>query len=138
MKRCDLTLDIRCATLALTAWYKCDKHALTLSYSDPSQLYCHLCENERQPGHWFCDNSLHSYCALGNKVKFSIHRHQLTPSNVKRLNATLPSTGDAVYPRHGQFNNIPFKFISRLDTSMQEKLPVSTSILQALVYTYKF
>ncbi|KAK8308220.1 hypothetical protein V6Z11_D02G041000 [Gossypium hirsutum] len=94
MKRCDYTLDVGCATLPPTAWYKYDKHPLTLTYSDdsePSQLYCDLCEKERQPNSWFyycvdCDNSLHLNCALGdlpymklgNKIKGTGHQHRLT------------------------------------------------------------
>ncbi|KAE8702985.1 Pentatricopeptide repeat superfamily protein [Hibiscus syriacus] len=96
MKRCDFILDVYCATWPLSAWYKYDKHALTLTYyddSDPSQLYCDLCENERRPNDWFyycadCDNSLHSNCAvggvpymkIGNKLHtdFHLHRHPLT------------------------------------------------------------
>ncbi|XP_052478975.1 uncharacterized protein LOC128034532, partial [Gossypium raimondii] len=73
-KRCDFTLDLECATLPLTAWYKHDRHPLTLTCFDdfdPSQHYCDLCEYERDPNDWFyycaeCDNSLHSRCALGD------------------------------------------------------------------------
>ncbi|KAG4210136.1 hypothetical protein ERO13_A02G025900v2 [Gossypium hirsutum] len=94
MKRCDFSLDVRCATLPLTAWYKYDRHPLSLTYSDdsePSQHYCDLCEKEREPNRWFyycadCDNSLHLSCAigeipymkLGNKVKFYVHKHPFT------------------------------------------------------------
>ncbi|XP_039054822.1 uncharacterized protein LOC120197316 [Hibiscus syriacus] len=94
MKRCDFTLDIRCVKLPLTARYKYDRHSLTLTYSDnssPSQHYCDLCENERDPNDWFyycadCDNSLHFVCVLGDplfmklgsKVKLSCHQHPLT------------------------------------------------------------
>ncbi|TYH82193.1 hypothetical protein ES332_D02G041800v1 [Gossypium tomentosum] len=94
MKRCDFSLDVGCASLPLTAWYKYDRHALTLTFSDdsePSQLYCDLCEKEREPNCWFyycadCDNSLHLNCALGdlpymklgNKIKGTGHRHPLT------------------------------------------------------------
>ncbi|XVF84207.1 hypothetical protein PTKIN_Ptkin17bG0007000 [Pterospermum kingtungense] len=93
-KRCDFTLDIRCVTLPLTAWYKYDTHPLTLTYSDdssPSQHYCDLCEKERHPNLWFyycadCDNSLHINCAigdyplikLGSQVIAVLHRHPLT------------------------------------------------------------
>ncbi|XP_040945351.1 uncharacterized protein [Gossypium hirsutum] len=95
MKRCDFSLDVGCATLPLTAWYKYDRHALTLTFSDdsePSQLFCDLCEKEREPNRWFyycadCDNSLHLNCAigdlpymkLGNKIEGPRHRH---PFNV--------------------------------------------------------
>ncbi|KAL4346891.1 hypothetical protein GQ457_17G001690 [Hibiscus cannabinus] len=94
MKRCDFTLDIQCATLPLTAWYKYDRHPLTLTYSDdssPSQHYCDLCENERNPNDWFyycgdCDNSLHFECVLGgprfmklgSKNTYGKHQHPLT------------------------------------------------------------
>ncbi|PPR80229.1 hypothetical protein GOBAR_AA40487 [Gossypium barbadense] len=93
MKRCDFSLDVGCATLPLTAWFKYDRHPLTLTYSydsEPSRLHCDLCEKERKPYHWFyycanCDNSLHLNCAvgdlpymkLGNKLK-SYHRHPVT------------------------------------------------------------
>ncbi|XP_038991809.1 uncharacterized protein LOC120115118 isoform X2 [Hibiscus syriacus] len=76
-------------------WYKYDKHALTLTYSDdsdPSRLYCDLCENERRPNDWFyccadCDNSLHSNCAIGdlpyikvgNKIGIRCNRHERRP-----------------------------------------------------------
>ncbi|XVF84211.1 hypothetical protein PTKIN_Ptkin17bG0007400 [Pterospermum kingtungense] len=93
-KRCDFTLDVRCVKLPLTAWYKYDRHPLTLTYfgdSYPLQLYCDLCEKERHPNHWFyycadCDNSLHSNCAvgdfplikLGSKFRRRRHPHPLT------------------------------------------------------------
>ncbi|KAK8308230.1 hypothetical protein V6Z12_D02G043500 [Gossypium hirsutum] len=95
MKRCDFSLDVGCATLPLTAWYKYDRHALTLTFSDdsePSQLFCDICEKKRKPNRWFyycanCDNSLHLNCAigdlpymkLGNKIEGTRHRH---PFNV--------------------------------------------------------
>ncbi|KAB2039790.1 hypothetical protein ES319_D02G035200v1 [Gossypium barbadense] len=94
MRRCDFSLDVGCAKLPLTAWYKYDRHPLTLTYSDdfePSQLYCDLCEKEREPNRWFyycadCDNSLHLNCAigdlsymkLGNKLKVYWHKHPFT------------------------------------------------------------
>ncbi|KAG4156988.1 hypothetical protein ERO13_D02G033000v2 [Gossypium hirsutum] len=94
MKRCDFSLDVGCATLPLTAWYKYDRHPLTLTFSDdsePSQLYCDLCEEKRKPNRWFyycadCDDSLHLNCAvgglpymkIGNRIKGTGHRHPLT------------------------------------------------------------
>ncbi|KAG4210140.1 hypothetical protein ERO13_A02G026400v2 [Gossypium hirsutum] len=94
MKRCDFSLDVGCATLSLTAWYKYDRHPLTLTYLDHyelSQLYCDLCEKKREPNRWFyycvdCDNSLHLNCALGdlpymklgNKIEDIGHQHRLT------------------------------------------------------------
>ncbi|XP_039054823.1 uncharacterized protein LOC120197317 [Hibiscus syriacus] len=94
MKHCGSTLHISCVTQPLIAWYKYDKHALTLTYSDdssPSQHYCDPCENERYPNDWFyycadCDNSLRSKCTfgdpqfmkLGSKVVYGNHPHPLT------------------------------------------------------------
>ncbi|TYJ45110.1 hypothetical protein E1A91_A02G033000v1 [Gossypium mustelinum] len=94
MKRCDFSLDVGCATLPLIAWYKYDRHPLTLTYSDnsePSQHYCDLCEKEREPNRWLyycadCDNSLHLNCAigdlpymkLGNKFNYYSHKHPLS------------------------------------------------------------
>ncbi|TYH59731.1 hypothetical protein ES332_D08G241900v1 [Gossypium tomentosum] len=95
MKRCDFSLDVGCASLPLTGWYKFDRHALTLTFSDdsePSQFYCDLCEKEREPNRWFyycadCDNSLHLNCAigdlpylkLGNKLEqYGGHKHPFT------------------------------------------------------------
>ncbi|PPR94471.1 hypothetical protein GOBAR_AA26208 [Gossypium barbadense] len=94
MKRCDFSLDVGCATLPLIAWYKYDRHPLTLTYSDnsePSQHYCDLCEKEREPNRWLyycadCDNSLHLNCAigdlpymkLGNKVNYYSHKDPLS------------------------------------------------------------
>ncbi|XWS43231.1 hypothetical protein CRYUN_Cryun16bG0084700 [Craigia yunnanensis] len=93
MKRCDFTLDLGCVALPPTAWYKYDRHPLTLTYfdhSNPCQLYCDLCESERHLNHWFyycaeCDNSLHSNCAigdfpfikLGSEVETPCHPHPL-------------------------------------------------------------
>ncbi|TYI35189.1 hypothetical protein ES332_A03G058900v1 [Gossypium tomentosum] len=72
-KRCDFTLDLECAIVPLTAWYKHDRHPVTLTCfddSDPSQHYYDLYEYERHPNYWFyycvkCDNSLHFGCAFG-------------------------------------------------------------------------
>ncbi|KAL4348153.1 hypothetical protein GQ457_17G001680 [Hibiscus cannabinus] len=104
MKHCGFTLDLECVTKPLTAWYKYDRHPLTLTCSDdssPSQHYCDLCENERDPNDWFyycvdCDNSLHSKCALrdprfmklGRKVEDDKHPHPLTV--VKNIWNCLP------------------------------------------------
>ncbi|KHG21159.1 tRNA 5-methylaminomethyl-2-thiouridine biosynthesis bifunctional MnmC [Gossypium arboreum] len=99
MKRCDFILDVGCATLPLTAWYKYDRHPLTLTYSDdsePSQHYCDLCEKERNPNRWFyycadCDNSLHLNCAIGDLpymklgIRFNNYRHEHPLTVVKNI-----------------------------------------------------
>ncbi|TYH24004.1 hypothetical protein ES288_A03G057100v1 [Gossypium darwinii] len=89
-KRCDFTLDLQCATLPLTTWYKHDRHPLTLTCtddSDPSQHYCDLCEHERDPNDWFyycaeCDNTLHSKCALGDLPFLKIGSNLQIESNL--------------------------------------------------------
>ncbi|OMO70137.1 C1-like protein [Corchorus olitorius] len=93
-KRCDFAIDFGCLVLPFKAGYKYDKHPLTLTYtdnSDPNQLYCDFCEEERDSRPWFyhcsdCDNSLHKECALGqlpfskrgSTYRYSRHKHPLT------------------------------------------------------------
>ncbi|OMO63085.1 Zinc finger, PHD-type [Corchorus capsularis] len=73
-ERCGFALGFECVTLPLTTQFKYDKHPLSLTYydgSDPSQLYCDSCEEERHRKDWFyhcekCDNSVHPICVLGD------------------------------------------------------------------------
>ncbi|XVF83469.1 hypothetical protein PTKIN_Ptkin16aG0489400 [Pterospermum kingtungense] len=73
-KGCNFALHIRCLTLPLTAQHKSDEHPYKLTYHDnknyPESNYCDICEEERNPTHWFyhcaiCDTSAHPKCALG-------------------------------------------------------------------------
>ncbi|XVF81597.1 hypothetical protein PTKIN_Ptkin15bG0167900 [Pterospermum kingtungense] len=73
-KDCDFALDMVCITLPKTVWHKCDEHPLTLAYQDyndyPLHHYCDICEEGRNPKHWFyhcqvCDTAVHPKCALG-------------------------------------------------------------------------
>ncbi|KAL4368946.1 hypothetical protein GQ457_05G009410 [Hibiscus cannabinus] len=91
---CGYVLDFKCIRLPHTAWYKYDKHDLTLTYhdhSDPSQRYCDMCEEERQPNSLYyyceqCDNSIHIDCIigdlpfvkLGSSIRHEGHPHSLT------------------------------------------------------------
>ncbi|XVF81572.1 hypothetical protein PTKIN_Ptkin15bG0165200 [Pterospermum kingtungense] len=58
-----------------TARHKCDEHLLTLKYHEGNYyskyLHCDICEEERNPNHWFyhcaiCDTSAHVNCVLGD------------------------------------------------------------------------
>ncbi|OMO64210.1 DC1 domain-containing protein [Corchorus olitorius] len=69
---CGFALGFECVTLPLTTRFKYDKHPLSLTYydgSDPCQLYCDSCEEERHRKDWYyhcvkCDNSVHPICVL--------------------------------------------------------------------------
>ncbi|XVF07476.1 hypothetical protein REPUB_Repub06bG0142300 [Reevesia pubescens] len=94
MRGCKFILDFSCLTLPQMAWYKYDKHLLTLTYrddSDPNQAYCDICEEERDPKHWFyncadCDTTVHPECIfgdipfikLGKTERHGDHPHPLT------------------------------------------------------------
>ncbi|KAL0005959.1 hypothetical protein SO802_013520 [Lithocarpus litseifolius] len=91
---CEFALDFKCATLPQTARYKQHEHPFTLRYTaedDSGEYYCDICEEERNPKHWFyyCANSdypVHPKCILGNypnikfgsAYEFSFHPHLLT------------------------------------------------------------
>ena len=91
---CEFALDFKCATLPQTARYKQHEHPFTLHYTiedDSDEYYCNICEEERNPKHWFyyCANSnypIHPKCILGNypnikfgsAYKFSFHPRPLT------------------------------------------------------------
>ncbi|XP_021902876.1 uncharacterized protein LOC110818343 [Carica papaya] len=70
---CWYFLDFKCATLPLTAMHSYDEHPLKLTFeddSDPDQLYCDVCEDKRNPYHWFyscndCSVTIHPKCVFG-------------------------------------------------------------------------
>jgi len=73
---CNFILEIRCANLPLVARHRYDTHFLKLTYSTvvrycDDEFYCLICEEKRDPNHWFyyceeCDFSAHSECVLEN------------------------------------------------------------------------
>jgi hypothetical protein len=90
---CDFALGIRCANLPLVARHKYDTHLLKLTYRNvvKDEYYCLICEEERNPNHWFyyceeCDFSAHIECIIGNYPSIMIgntytseyHQHPLT------------------------------------------------------------
>ncbi|XP_021295297.1 uncharacterized protein LOC110424916 [Herrania umbratica] len=90
-------LDYACLTLPLVARHKCDKHILKLVYhdenDDPEQHYCDICEEKRDPNHWFyfcsiCDNSAHPKCVLGKNPFIKIGSTYLNEDQEPRLTFT--------------------------------------------------
>uniref|UniRef100_A0A2N9FDZ5 Phorbol-ester/DAG-type domain-containing protein n=1 Tax=Fagus sylvatica TaxID=28930 RepID=A0A2N9FDZ5_FAGSY len=70
---CEFALDFKCATLPLTTRYKQHEHPFTLYCTpedDSGEYYCDICEEERDPKHWFyycadCNYPAHLQCILG-------------------------------------------------------------------------
>ena len=91
---CEFALDFNCITLPHTTRYKQHEHPFTLSYiaeDNSGEYYCDICEEERDPNHWFyycldCSYPTHPKCILGKYPKykfesvytFSCHPHPLT------------------------------------------------------------
>ncbi|XP_021904985.1 uncharacterized protein LOC110819936 [Carica papaya] len=71
--QCVYVLDFKCAALPPTAMHSYDDHPLKLTFKDDSdsdQLYCDVCEDKRDPKHWFyyCDDcgvTIHPECVFG-------------------------------------------------------------------------
>ncbi|XP_050274155.1 uncharacterized protein LOC126717043 [Quercus robur] len=70
---CEFALDFKCATLPYTTRYRQHEHPLSLSYAvedDSNEYYCDICEEERDPKHWFyycenCSYPAHPNCIFG-------------------------------------------------------------------------
>jgi hypothetical protein len=92
---CDFTLDFKCITLPLTTKYGPHEQSFALCYKDKydpdDEYYCDICEEPRDPKHWFyycgdLDFSAHPDCILekkplfkfGRTHKFDMHEHPLT------------------------------------------------------------
>ena len=91
---CEFALDLKCATLPYTTRYKQHEHPFALCYNvedDSNEYYCDICEEERDPKHWFyyCENCTypaHPNCILGKYTNiwfgdtytFGFHPHPLT------------------------------------------------------------
>ncbi|KAK7850823.1 uncharacterized protein LOC112028474 [Quercus suber] len=91
---CEFALDFKCATLPQTTRYKQHEHPFTLCYmaeDDSGKYYCNICEEERNPNHWFyycanCTYPAHPKCILGKYPNFKFgeaytfdcHPHPLT------------------------------------------------------------
>ncbi|MBA0818132.1 hypothetical protein Gohar_000054 [Gossypium harknessii] len=78
-KDCNFVLDLRCFSLPIKTRHKCDEHLLSLMDHDDNSYskshHCDICENSRDPNHWFyhcatCDTSAHVGCVLGRNYPF--------------------------------------------------------------------
>ncbi|GLU11019.1 hypothetical protein SLE2022_277910 [Rubroshorea leprosula] len=93
-KKCNFALDYKCLVLPKTARYKYDNHALKLTFRDDhdqSQCCCDICEEDRDPKHWFyhcsdCKVFAHLDCVLrkspfvklGKPFQIDVHKHPVT------------------------------------------------------------
>ncbi|TYG51524.1 hypothetical protein ES288_D10G264200v1 [Gossypium darwinii] len=95
-KLCNFNLDVACIILPLTAQHSSDVHPFKLTYHEDDDNYseghyCDICEEERNPKHWFyhcsaCNTSAHPKCVLkeyplikpGTIYKEEVHPHHLT------------------------------------------------------------
>ncbi|XVF83025.1 hypothetical protein PTKIN_Ptkin16aG0099400 [Pterospermum kingtungense] len=73
-RKCSFALDFACLTLPHAFQHKCDPHLLQLTHVDENddveQHYCDICEEKRDPTHWYyhrsrCDSYAHPECVLG-------------------------------------------------------------------------
>ncbi|WRX11694.1 DC1 - like 2 [Theobroma cacao] len=73
-KSCNFSLHLKCMDLSHKARHKSDVHHFILTYRDDNDYseshYCDICEEERNPNHWFyycaiCDTSAHPHCIIG-------------------------------------------------------------------------
>ncbi|XP_065619601.1 uncharacterized protein LOC136063328 [Quercus suber] len=84
---CEFALDFKCATLPYTTSYRQHEHPLTLTYAvedDSNEYYCDICEEERDPKHWFyycenCSYPAHPNCIFG--MYTNIRSGDVFPSN---------------------------------------------------------
>lgn len=75
--KCKFFLGVRCASLPSVAYYKHDKHPLTLCYgeegSENLHYWCEICESKLDASRWFCtcDScrvTIHLTCFLGKDM----------------------------------------------------------------------
>jgi len=73
---CEFTLDVRCATLPHTVSYRFFEQPFKLcyksKYDSDGEYYCDICEEERNPKHWFYSCAdlcfhVHPDCILGRE-----------------------------------------------------------------------
>ncbi|XP_059442036.1 uncharacterized protein LOC132174391 [Corylus avellana] len=122
---CNFILGIRCANLPLVARHKYDTHLLKLTYSTTvkysGEYYCLICEEERDPNHWFyyceeCDFPAHPECVLekyqcmviGSTHISEYHQHPLT---FAKIDQDSRSTYVSEYYRH------PFSLFMKTENS---------------------
>jgi hypothetical protein len=101
---CNFALGFECATLPLKAKYEYDRHPLSLTSTaenDYGEYYCLICEEERNPNHWFyyceeCNFAAHPQCVVGRHpyIKygrdFTWKNHQHPLNFVRRTKDSRP------------------------------------------------
>jgi hypothetical protein len=102
--KCNFALGFECATLPLKAKYEYDPHPLSLTcvaQNDSEEYYCLICEEERNPNHWFyccveCNFAAHPQCVVGRHpyIKygrdFTWGNHQHPLNFVRRTKDSRP------------------------------------------------
>ncbi|XP_059430252.1 uncharacterized protein LOC132163892 [Corylus avellana] len=102
--KCNSALGFECATLPLKAKYEYDPHPLSLIYTvenDSGEFYCLICEEERNPNHWFyycvkCNFAAHPQCVVGRHPyikygrNFTRKNHQHPLNFVRRTKESHP------------------------------------------------
>jgi hypothetical protein len=116
---CEFALDFKCATLPHTTRYKQHEHSFTLSYmaeDDSGEYYCDICEEERDPKHWFyycedCSYPAHVVCILGKYPKMStleVLTHLIVTHtsllSLRKLKTALNVTNVAILAMRFSFN----------------------------------
>ena len=90
---CEFAVDFKCVALPHSTRYEQHEHNFILSYTpedDSDEYYCDICEEERNPKHWFyycadCNYPAHPKCILGKypnwkfggAYTFDCHPHPL-------------------------------------------------------------
>ncbi|XVF83500.1 hypothetical protein PTKIN_Ptkin16aG0493400 [Pterospermum kingtungense] len=77
-KSCNFALHLSCLALPLTARHKSDEHPYKLTYHDnknyPESNYCDICEEERNPTHWFYTVQFATLQLIQNVLLEKCHR----------------------------------------------------------------
>ncbi|GLT60037.1 hypothetical protein SLA2020_328250 [Shorea laevis] len=136
----DFILCYRCVTLPHTAQHKYDGHPLMLLYRDgnhPDQCYCDICEEERDPNHWYyyctiCDFSAHPLCVLGkypfvklgSTYRNDAHPHPLTFVQKRYYYPTCNNCGEYCYNLALECTESKCKFTVHLDCISIISLPM--------------
>jgi hypothetical protein len=102
-KECNFALGFECATLPLKVQYEYHPHSLSLTYTTENneEYYCLICEEERNPNHWFyycieCNFTAHPRCIVGRYpyIKygrdFTWEKHQHPLNFVRRTKDSRP------------------------------------------------
>lgn len=80
---CEFSLDFRCLTLPHAIKYEQHEHSFTLCFSpedDSDEYYCDICEEKRDPKHWYyycadCIYPAHPDCILGKFLNYPSLNH---------------------------------------------------------------